>query len=50
MLHSVTGLDNLTPNNSILLLPHSFYSNLFGPYSFFVFFFGIWFGPCSMLY
>ena len=40
MLHSVTGLDNLTPNNSILLLPHSFYSNLFGPYSFFFFFFG----------
>ena len=50
MLHSVTGLDNLTPNNSILLLPHSFYSNLFGPYSFFFFFFRIWFGPCSMLH
>ena len=31
MLHSATGLDNLTPDTSILLLPHSFYSNLFGP-------------------
>ena len=28
MLHSATGLDNLTPDNSILLLLHSFYSNL----------------------
>ena len=28
MLHSTTGLDNLTPDNSILLLRHSFYSYL----------------------